>query len=452
MIDHMNRRARILGLVAGVLMVALLVAAMGWVVINSGDTVAPDVSDLAVGVVHVTDENNACMYLDKALGSLPWPQDKPNLEAALDEWDDAFIVDLLSRNGAALALLEQGLTCPAYQAYASGPQSQDSDLWRRVGILVAQKAAYERRSGRRDVAGQDSCALLRLGSWIGARPQSLSEWFLGLTALELGLEGIEPLLQEAEPGEAELVRLLERLNRVDALDRGLAEAFKLEFQRISQAIDECALRVPQRSLWAGHAFQPNRTRGTAAQFYRALIRNTTLPYAQVRPPEAPPLPLSGIRRYLLTLQPNKQGRMLYGFFLPEQGQMKDCFAGKCRVQSDLDGLRLVIACRVYEIRHGRLPETLPALVPEVLGAVVRDPFDGQPFRYRREEAVVYSIGEDLKDSWATGERTPAPSPAGQTAGPADASDWPEYPSPRRLLNRTRYEAGDLVYPIHAETQ
>jgi hypothetical protein len=441
-----------LGLVVGALIVALLIAIMGWMVIYCGDTAAPEVSDLVPDVVHVPDQNNACIYLDQALASLQWPKNRPDLEATLNEWDDAFVIDLLSRNGQALGLLEQALACPAYQPYASGPQSQGSDSWGRIVLLLAQKAACERRTGRSGAAGRSSCGLLRLGSWIVSRPQSLSEWSLGLTALELGLEGIERLSHEAELGQTELVRLLERLNQVEVLDAGLAGAFKLEFQRISQAIDECALRVPQRSLWAGHAFQPNRTRGTAAQCYLALIRNTTLPYAQVRLPEVPPLRLSGIHRYLLTLEPNKQGRMLYALFLPEQNLAESCFVSKCRVQSDVDGLRLVIGCRLYEIRHGRLPETLTVLVPEVLAAVARDPFDGRPFRYSREDGVVYSVGKDLTDSWVTGERTPVSVPTSHTTESEAASDWPEYPSPRQLLSRTRYRAGDLVYHIHAQTQ
>ena len=100
---------------------------------------------------------------------------------------------------------------------------------------------------------------------------------------------------------------------------------------------------------------------------------------------------------------------------------------RCSVQGRLDGLRLVVACRLYEIRHGRLPETLDALVPEYLKEIPSDPFDGRPFRYLPEKPLVYSVGRDLRDSSAS--VTPVLS--------ADSS------------GRARRKGDDLVYPIHA---
>jgi hypothetical protein len=81
-------------------------------------------------------------------------------------------------------------------------------------------------------------------------------------------------------------------------------------------------------------------------------------------------------------------------------------ARKCEIQSHLDGLRLVVACRLHEIRRGQSSQTLDSLVPEMLRQVPRDPFDGKPFRYVREHAVVYSVGRDLQDSWHPGSDAP----------------------------------------------
>jgi len=59
-----------------------------------------------------------------------------------------------------------------------------------------------------------------------------------------------------------------------------------------------------------------------------------------------------------------------------------------------------LAIEQYRIQHkGALPEQLNALVQEVLPKVPKDPFDGQPLRYRRSAKgyVVYSVGADLQD-------------------------------------------------------
>lgn len=58
-----------------------------------------------------------------------------------------------------------------------------------------------------------------------------------------------------------------------------------------------------------------------------------------------------------------------------------------------------IAARQYEHKHGQLPDSLQALVPEFLPAVPTDPFDGQPLRFQAtdEGLVIYSIGRDRQD-------------------------------------------------------
>jgi len=56
----------------------------------------------------------------------------------------------------------------------------------------------------------------------------------------------------------------------------------------------------------------------------------------------------------------------------------------------------VIAMRLYELDHGRRPETLDALVPEYLAAVPRDPFHlgGGPIGYLRDDEAprLYCAG------------------------------------------------------------
>jgi hypothetical protein len=53
----------------------------------------------------------------------------------------------------------------------------------------------------------------------------------------------------------------------------------------------------------------------------------------------------------------------------------------------------------YRNQHGRLPEQGDELVPEFLRRTLRDPFDGEPLRMRRDEAdiLLYSIGPDGVD-------------------------------------------------------
>jgi hypothetical protein len=173
-------------------------------------------------------------------------------------------------------------------------------------------------------------------------------------------------------------------------------------------------------------YQPNRTKLMCAELFRAGIQVASQPYARVRVPEFKPLLQSEIRRRLLCLRRNGAGRILAGLLVSSKAISAPVTA-RCSTQGRLDGLRLAVACRLYEIRYGRLPETLEALVPEYLKDVPHDPFDGKPFRYLPEKAVVYSVGRDLRDSSAS--VTPVSS--------ADSS------------GRARRNGDDLVCPIRA---
>jgi hypothetical protein len=57
--------------------------------------------------------------------------------------------------------------------------------------------------------------------------------------------------------------------------------------------------------------------------------------------------------------------------------------------------------------EGKLPDSLSELVPDMLPAIPKDPFDEQPLRYRRlpQGFTVYSVGPDFTDNG--GQRQPA---------------------------------------------
>jgi hypothetical protein len=61
--------------------------------------------------------------------------------------------------------------------------------------------------------------------------------------------------------------------------------------------------------------------------------------------------------------------------------------------------RVGLACRIFKSRTGAYPDSLEALVPELLKGVPVDPFTGKPLVYRREGEgfIVYSLGSNQKD-------------------------------------------------------
>jgi hypothetical protein len=83
-----------------------------------------------------------------------------------------------------------------------------------------------------------------------------------------------------------------------------------------------------------------------------------------------------------------------------------------RKQAYVRSLTAALAAERYRRAQGHWPATLDALVPDLLPEVPRDPYDGNPLRYRRlaDGVVIYSISRDHIDDGGTFDR-------GNTLGP-----------------------------------
>lgn len=62
-----------------------------------------------------------------------------------------------------------------------------------------------------------------------------------------------------------------------------------------------------------------------------------------------------------------------------------------------DQAETMLALRLYELKHGRLPGHLEELVPEFLAKVPNDYFSGNPMSWDAASWVVYSVGANQKD-------------------------------------------------------
>ena len=81
-----------------------------------------------------------------------------------------------------------------------------------------------------------------------------------------------------------------------------------------------------------------------------------------------------------------------------------------------------IALKRYQQRHGRYPNDLAALVPDLLVAVPIDPVDGKPLRYHLESDdsyTLYSVGENGTDEGGD----PNPEPPSRSSAWQRGRDW-----------------------------
>jgi hypothetical protein len=75
------------------------------------------------------------------------------------------------------------------------------------------------------------------------------------------------------------------------------------------------------------------------------------------------------------------------------------FVLSMRCTGEVRCARTALAIERYRIDKGGFPSSLDDLVPQYMEALLLDPFDAKPLRYRLEAdaAVVYTIGDDMSD-------------------------------------------------------
>lgn len=77
---------------------------------------------------------------------------------------------------------------------------------------------------------------------------------------------------------------------------------------------------------------------------------------------------------------------------------------KATLEAAFETARVGIACKIYKNLHGKFPDSLAGLSPEIMETIPFDPFTGHPLIYKKQDSgiLVYSVGSNLKDDGGNG--------------------------------------------------
>jgi len=107
-----------------------------------------------------------------------------------------------------------------------------------------------------------------------------------------------------------------------------------------------------------------------------------------------------------------------GFLLPALSHSVQKFAF---AQTGADAAALACGIERYRLTHGQFPESLGALVPEIISQLPHDILNGQPLKYRRTadgQYLLYSVGWNETDDGGVLALKPQSESIDQAAG-----DW-----------------------------
>lgn len=360
-------------------------------------------SDLQVSAKSVAPEDNAFEQLQTAISQLWWPADKDSALRQLvtaTNWDAALAAEVLTRNQAAFAAIDAALTASGFQVpdFRQGDELPYLSKWKRLGELAVIRANASARVGQSRQALEQAMLVVRLGERMEASEGAAIHYLVGLSVKAQGLAAIRRAAGAAGTSPQQLLEVAAQLRPLADDGAAVSNALKVDYRlmlQIAADFREGKLggegQMP-RALWKLlPAFNHGRTKALLADGTRELLAAVPVSYREAdltdfeagRP---------GVLR--LIFSGNAVGQTLFYLTMPA---LNGVITAKCRSRSQVEATRTILALRVWELKHGRLPDDLAALTPELLEAVPLDHFVGRPLHYLPERKLLYSVGENLQD-------------------------------------------------------
>jgi hypothetical protein len=352
-------------------------------------------------------DQNAFPILEQAAAKAWWP-DQQNLAlsdlARNTNWNAALAAEALANNREALKLFDDAVKLWSIQVPESRLVTDELPYlsgWKRLAQVAAIRANAEFHAGREAEAFQRALELVRLGREMQAAGGTVIHYLVGIAVQGIGLERMRDWVGRSHLSAPQLVDLVAELDRVPRDGGPVVETLKAEYQTMMNTMLE--LRAGRLVLKGEDGtmqryvpikyvplYNHGKTKRLFANATRQLIQCVEVPYSQAKRPDFDhrPTPVK------LVLSGNVAGEVYFWMVMPSV-VMVVSKRGEGNVQ--LQTTRVLLALRAYQLKHGRLPDRLEALMPEFIPAIPEDAFNGEPLRYLPEQRVIYSVGENLRD-------------------------------------------------------
>ncbi len=409
------------------LVIPTLLLVLAWCahhLIWDGDIDPPDTSDLLPTPEAVPDEENAYFPLDEAFQLLQMTYEEAD---ALDEYlkgkksmSEEVLGDLLARNQAVLDWLPAALERPRLRVPPSPPRSAKRDfISDSIYVLKLLRAktrlALETSSLDSAVTG---CELrIRFAERLVLQGR---DGYMRIVGIHFGhgetLRDMQTICRHDMAIASQLRKLSDTVDQLRDRSYFILLSMKHGYLHFAHRLDQISngavdihrigtlgggklIPLPDGTPLFSYIYKPNYTKLAMADYTRTAIRKIGLPYASVATGDDRWVSFARDRFNfeMLWTKNNVVGAMSFAensFF----GDPFNDLDNECRLKCDTAGTMIMLACRLFELEKGRMPEKLEELVPDLLPAVPADPFDGKPMRYDSHRKIVYAVGPDLVDS------------------------------------------------------
>jgi hypothetical protein len=408
------------------MMLALVFTGVARVLLLGQDDPSVNDADLQLTRLEIPDEENAWFYFEKAAREFEKYMEQATRNPATLEksrkrritaqkiekvtslfyrhkWQPDQAKKVLGENQKLLEYFDEGMACQKIQIPEIAFSTQDDGInisQQYISWVNSLRALYLFDTGQEKEAFDETMKTIRFGQRIENSSGSMS-YFLGGQAIKAeGMKHLRDFLKITSLSSEALKPYVAELQNYRITLEGWSNTIKQEYHIFSDSIGDTSTEKlhdemePDVSYDSSglHSplFLPKNTKNLMAEFYRKMIQNGSLPYAQQKP--LTPFESEGLKSLLTR---NSEGKAGINISIPIYNQF---LLMKYMENNEVAATRCMIALKCYQLNKGELPESLAQLVPTYLDAVPLDDFDGKPLRYNREKKILYSVGEDLIDN------------------------------------------------------
>jgi hypothetical protein len=396
-----------------------------------------DDSDLSLQIISIPDKDNAYFDLIKIKDVIYEPEGRSkDIADMVDQkmWDEELAEEIVSRNQEAFEYFSKASHKPKYQnPVLADPKNINPNIvfpslnsWRRMAQFSSIRTSYLSKQGKDKEAIHEALNSVYIGQKMQESQVSFLGYLVAISIKETGLENMQRAITSSNLSTEELKKYAKDMNQFYKNEDGFTIIFKGEYYMQSLIIDalvngnteilesyteEQSQDISQR-LKNNYYFKPNKTKAIFAEYARKNIKNANEFCNNIQNIDIQMLASSSYLELYLT--ENSIGKILHDVIATSLSSVN---IKKCEEDSLVSATQVLIAIKAYQNDNGDYPDSLEQLVPDYLSSVPLDYFDGSSLRYSKEDKILYSIGEDLKDD-----------------GGSIGDDWKKMPDPTFKIN------------------
>jgi hypothetical protein len=384
--------------------IAAVVGAVAlYVGVNSIDADPPDVSAFTTTSEIPADEDNAwCGFVAATNAVKRWVEPMDWKKLSPDEIDA-----VVAENAEAIAIFQNAARrakwCDAAARY-KGFFDNFFPITDFTIMIMLYKAKAERQIARGEIAAavEGVGDLLMLSRTIQSDAEAILCWLVADGARGFALSLAAQLVASGKASDEELRALFGTLllTDVSTLRKSVQQAINNEFvyvlgdaHRIVRL--DVAKALPcewKQILPTRFSYHPNSTTALYVQFAGKAKELLSSDYDKGAWDSFGSEIETAKPRLFCRLTPNYVGWLLLGAVLPAYNSLAERLA---RAECGLSAVKVVVAAELYRRKTGQRPESLAALVPEILPSMPTDPFDhGAALKYDVERGIVWTVGPD----------------------------------------------------------